>query len=110
MLWGSDFIPGTGIIVIKMILSFIAPMIVVKIMEKRRVENKWLNIIGIASYEIYLVQGLFVQYICFSGEAFYIKELASLVNVLLAVTVGWLVSKPISNVLNIMQKRIIHKS
>lgn len=56
MLWGSDFIPGTGIIVIKMILSFIAPMIVVKIMEKRRVENKWLNIIGIASYEIYLVQ------------------------------------------------------
>lgn len=108
ILWGSDFIPGVGIIIIKMILSVIAPLIVVRIMEKRRIERKWLNDIGIASYEIYLVQGLFVQYLVFSNDAFYMKELISLVNVILAVAVGWLVQKPISNVLNVLKNSIIH--
>lgn len=110
MLWGNNYIPGVGIIGIKMILSVVTPLIVVKIMEKQRIGNKWLDSIGLVSYEIYLVQGLFVQYLHFPSAPSYLKEFAALINVFLSVVVGYWVSKPIGHVLQILRKRVSVKS
>lgn len=107
MLWRRDYVPYSGKAIIKIILSLIAPLIVVTIMEKRRVETKWLNYIGAASYEIYLVQGLFVQYLKLPDTQLFMVEVSPLVNVILAVLTGVLVSKPIGMIVSGLQKRMI---
>lgn len=106
MLWGDQYIPYAGKIGIKIILSVIAPLIVVTIMNNKRVETRWLNTIGIVSYEIYLVQGLFVQYLNWPREPFYMNEFAALLNVLMAVVAGIIIAKPIHYIRKRLQKRI----
>ena len=106
MLWGDLYIPYAGKIGIKIILSVVAPLIVVTIMDRNRVETRWLNAIGIVSYEIYLVQGLFVQYLNWPKEPFYMNEFAALFNVLMAVMAGIIIAKPIHYILNRLRKSI----
>ena len=106
MLWGDRYIPYVGKTGIKIILSVIGPLIVVTIMDKKRVETRWLNAIGIASYEIYLVQGLFVQYLNWPREPFYMNEFAALFNVLMAVMSGTIIAKPIHYLIQRLKKSI----
>ena len=106
ILWGDRYIPYAGKIGVKIILSVVAPLILVTIMDKNRVEIWWLNAVGIVSYEIYLVQGLFVQYLNWPREPFYMNEFAALFNVLLAVVFGIIIAKPIHHILERLKKSI----
>ena len=56
--------------------------------------------------DIDLVQGLFVQYLNWPREPFYMNEFAALFNVLMAVVAGIIIAKPIHYILNRLKKSI----
>lgn len=93
MLWLEDFIPYLLKIMTKMALSIVFPCMICVIMKKRRIEAKRLDLFGNSSYEIYLVQSLFVQYLKLPWDFDYANEIASILNVVLSMVLGYLVSK-----------------
>lgn len=102
MLWLGEAIPYSLMIILKMGLSIVFPCAICLLMKRRKVETKWLNSVGKSSYEIYLVQGLFVQYLKLPWNSIYMNEIAPIVNVALSVLLGCILSKPI----NLMLKQI----
>lgn len=96
ILWLGDFNPYSLRLIAKMVLSIVFPCMICVIMKNRRIEIKGLNLFGNCSYEIYLVQGLLVQYLKLPWNPAYINEVASIVNVALSMLLGYLVSKSIS--------------
>lgn len=93
MLWLGHFIPYSLKIVTKMDLSIVFPCMIYVIMKNRRIETKRLDLFGNSSYEIYLVQGLFVQYLKLPWDCAYANEIASILNVVSSMVLGYLVSK-----------------
>ncbi len=105
MLWLGENVPYSIKIAIKMLLSIVFPFMLCMLMRSRRLDTKWLNILGNSSYEIYLVQGLFVQYLKIACNRPILYEISSIINVCLSIILGYLVSKPIS----LLFRRITYK-
>lgn len=92
MVWNKSILPSLVIIAIKMLTAVLIPMTVCGIMKYRRIESKIFSYIGKCSYEIYLMQGLFVLYFKITYENIIISsELTSLFSVLFAVFSGCII-------------------
>lgn len=89
MIWSGDKLPSSIGIIIKLATATIVPIVVCGMMKHRRIELPLLTYIGKCSYEIYLVQGLFVLYLWPSLENKIVaSELRSLLCVVFAVSTG----------------------
>lgn len=89
IVWNIDNLPYSIIIALKMLTATILPLVVCGIMKYKRIDNRILSFIGKCSYEIYLVQGLFVLYIKIKLQSTVIStELTSLLSVVCSVIAG----------------------
>lgn len=100
MLWLGEFIPYSLKIMVKMLLSIVFPCMICVLMKNRRIETKWLNLFGQCSYEIYLVQGLLVQYLKLPWDSVCMNEITPIVNVGLSMIIGYIVSKTLKLIYN----------
>lgn len=89
LVWNIDGLPYPIIIGLKMLTATLLPLVVCGIMKRKRIESRILSFIGKCSYEIYLVQGLFVLYLKIRLQNTIISsELTSLGSVACSVMVG----------------------
>ena len=89
LVWNIDCLPYSIIIGLKMLTAALLPLVVCGIMKHKRIENRIIYFIGKCSYEIYLVQGLFVLYLKIRLQNTIISsELTSLLSVVCSVLAG----------------------
>jgi len=94
-----DYFPTKIITAIRIITASIFPLVVCKYMQHKEINLKPLKIMGECSYEIYLLQGLFILYLHIDGFGIVLNcELTSLACVLLSSFSGFVLHKLLNQI------------
>ena len=94
-----DYLPTKIITAIRIITASIFPLVVCKYMQHKEINLKPLRIMGECSYEIYLLQGLFILYLHIDGFGIVLNcELTSLACVLLSSFSGFVLHKLLNQI------------
>ena len=89
-----DNLPTKMITVIRILTASMFPFVVCKYMQNKEIKLKLLKILGECSYEIYLLQGLFILYLHINGFSTILNyELTSLVCIFLSSLSGYVLHK-----------------